>query len=313
MPARMLTRALASASLLAAAQAALANIDIQFDFSYDSSNFFAANPGSIAVLDAAASVFETRFADTLSAITSSGANHFSPSFFDPSAPAANITLSNQSVASDVIRIYVGASGLGGSTRGLGGPGGFDCSGFSGFCSTDTQRGQGETRNLYDANGNLVSRDAVDVAPWGGSISFDNSATNWHFGLTTAGLNSSQADFYSVAVHEVAHVLGFGTSDSFTARTFGSDFVGASTGAVALSDDLGHWADGTLGSVDGLSQQAAMSPSIVGGQRKYFTDLDFAAMRDIGWQVTAVPEASSWAMLLAGLGLVGFAARRRLTA
>ncbi len=30
------------------------------------------------------------------------------------------------------------------------------------------------------------------------------------------------------------------------------------------------------------------------------------------QVTAVPEADSWAMLLAGLGLVGFAARRKLS-
>ena len=29
-------------------------------------------------------------------------------------------------------------------------------------------------------------------------------------------------------------------------------------------------------------------------------------------VTAVPEADSWAMLLAGLGLVGFAARRKLS-
>ena len=54
----------------------------------------------------------------------------------------------------------------------------------------------------------------------------------------------------------------------------------------------------------------MSPAIYNGQRKYFTALDFAAMQDIGWQVTAVPEADTWAMLLAGLGLVGFAARRR---
>jgi MYXO-CTERM domain-containing protein len=36
------------------------------------------------------------------------------------------------------------------------------------------------------------------------------------------------------------------------------------------------------------------------------------MQDIGWQVTPVPEADTWAMLLAGLGLVGFAARRRRT-
>ena len=54
----------------------------------------------------------------------------------------------------------------------------------------------------------------------------------------------------------------------------------------------------------------MDPTITAGVRKNFTDLDFAAMQDIGWQVTPVPEASSWAMMLAGLGLVGIFARRR---
>ncbi|MBS0312224.1 MAG: PEPxxWA-CTERM sorting domain-containing protein, partial [Proteobacteria bacterium] len=261
-------------------------------------------------LNAAASVFETRFADNLTAITSSGPNDFSTKFFNPSTPGADVILSKQSLATDAIRIYAGAADLGGSTLGIGGPGGYDCSGFSSFCNTDTQRGQGETQNLHDSNGALLSRDAVDVAPWGGSISFDNASTNWYFGLTTAGLNSSEYDFYSVAVHELAHVLGFGASDSFKALTFGSDFIGASTGSVALSADLAHWADGTLSTVNGVSQETAMSPAIYNGQRKYFTALDFAAMQDIGWQVTAVPEADTWAMLLAGLGLVGFAARRR---
>ena len=105
----MLARTLASLSLLAAAQPALANIDIQFDFSYDTSNFFSSNPDSVATLNAAASVFETRFADNLTAITSSGPNHFSTVFFNPSTPGADVTLSNQSVATDVIRIYAGAA------------------------------------------------------------------------------------------------------------------------------------------------------------------------------------------------------------
>jgi hypothetical protein len=306
----MLTKTLASLSLLAIAQPALANIDIQFDFSYDASSFFSSNPDSIAALNAAASVFETRFADNLAAITSSGPNHFSTLFFNPSSPGVNVTLSNQSVASDVIRIYAGAADLGGSTLGIGGPGGYNCSGSGSFCGTATQRGQGETQNLYDGNGVLLSRDAVDVAPWGGSISFDNASTNWYFGLTTASLGSSGYDFYSVAVHELAHVLGFGTSDSFEARTFGTHFVGAGTGTVALSADLGHWADGTPSLYNGSSQEAAMTPRIANGTRKNFTNLDFAAMQDIGWQVTAVPETSTWAMMLSGLALVGGLARRR---
>jgi hypothetical protein len=64
-------------------------------------------------------------------------------------------------------------------------------------------------------------------------------------------------------------------------------------------------------VNGSPQEAAMDPDIANGQRKHFTDLDFAAMDDIGWQVAVVPEADTWAMLLAGLGLVGVATRRRM--
>ena len=54
----------------------------------------------------------------------------------------------------------------------------------------------------------------------------------------------------------------------------------------------------------------MDPNIASGTRKYFTDLDFAAMQDIGWQVTPVPEARSWVMMLAGLGMIASLARLR---
>ena len=47
-----------------------------------------------------------------------------------------------------------------------------------------------------------------------------------------------------------------------------------------------------------------------GQRKYLTDLDWALLADVGWQVTAVPEVQTWAMMLAGLGLLGWRMRRR---
>ena len=292
---------LASCLMLVAAQPALANIDIQFDFSYDTSNFFSSNPDSIATLNAAAAVFETRFADSLSAITSSGSNSFDTIFFNPADPfGSDVTLADQSVQADVILIYVGAANLGGGTLGIGGPGGYGCSGFGAFCSNASSRGQGT----------VTGSSATDFATWGGAISFDNTSTNWYFGLDASGLGSSQYDFYSVAVHELAHVLGFSSSDSFDNLVQGSNFVGTHAGTVALTAD-GHGADGTMSLVNGVPQEAAMDPTIANNQRKYFTDLDFAAMQDIGWQVTAVPEADTWVMLLAGLGLVGFAARRRM--
>ena len=286
---------------LAFAPPALANIDIQFDYTYDTGNFFSGNAGSISALESAASVFETRFSDSLSAISSSGSNRFNPIFLNPSNPSGlNITLNSQSFAADVIRIYVGGASLSSSTLGLGGPGGFGCSGFGSFCTDSDRRGQGATSGA----------NPVDFAPWGGAISFNSTNTNWHFGTTTSGLDAGEFDFYSVAVHELAHVLGFGTAQSFNALVSGPNFVGATAGTVALDVERSHWLPGTSSTFNGLSQDAAMDPTITAGVRKNFTDLDFAAMQDIGWQVTPVPEASSWAMMLAGLGLVGIFARRR---
>jgi hypothetical protein len=296
----MTIRPLAFALLAALSAQAQANIDIQFDYSYDNSFFNATNK---ATLDAAAAVFESRFADSLTAITSSGGNSFDTIFFDPADPfGPDASLVDQSVAANVIRVYVGGADLGGGTLGLGGPGGYGCSGSGSFCSNAETRGQGV----------VSGANPVDFAPWGGAISFDNSAsTDWHFGLTTSGLDSYEYDFYSVAVHELAHVLGFATAESFDALIIGSNFIGTNAGTVALYGDFAHWAEGTQSLVNGVAQEAAMDPTIFNGQRKYFTELDFAAMKDIGWEVTPVPEADTWAMLLAGLGLVGFAARRRM--
>ena len=293
---------LAAALALGMSGTAQANIDIQFDFTYDTGSFFA-SADRLAALNAAASVFETRFADTLSAIVSSGSNSFDTVFFNPSNPNTNITLDSASIAADVVRVYVGATNLGGSTLGVGGPGGFQCSGFGSFCADASNRGEGD----------VSGSDAVDFAPWGGAMSF-NSTISWHFGLTPKGLESGESDFYSVALHELAHVLGFGTSDSFDRYVDGSFYGPAAMavhgGAVPMANDGAHWFDGTRSVVNGVSQEAAMDPTIRFGTRKNFTDLDYAAMRDVGWEVTPVPEAETWAMMLAGLGLVGVAAARR---
>ncbi|HNQ03463.1 MAG TPA: PEP-CTERM sorting domain-containing protein [Thiobacillaceae bacterium] len=294
----MQARALTTGLLLMLSSLAQANIKIEFDYSYDTAGFFTSQGKS--VLGAAAAAFETRFADSLAAIDSAGGNDFAIRFFDPANPfAPDIILSQQDFATDVIRVYVGAANLGSSTLGLGGPGGYSCGGFGTFCTDAISRGQGT----------VTGGGATDFALWGGNISFSNTAS-WYFGTDASGITPGQSDFYSVAIHELAHVLGFGTADSFSNLVGGGMFNGPTTGAVVLHDDDSHWAAGTMSLVSGNAQEAAMNPTILKGTRKYFTDLDYAAMQDIGWQVTPVPEAETWAMLLAGLGLVGLAARSR---
>jgi len=55
-------------------------------------------------------------------------------------------------------------------------------------------------------------------------------------------------------------------------------------------------------VDGVSQETAMDPTISYGARKVFTDLDMAALDDVGWDIAAVPLPP--ALLLFGSGLLG---------
>jgi hypothetical protein len=299
------TLSLAVLSTLLAGPAA-ANIDIVFDYSYDTSGFFS-NSLRKSLMESAANVFETRITDTLGAITSSGNNHFNPNFENPST-GSTTTLSNYSVGLNQITVFVGGSSLSGNTLGHGGPGGFGGGGDQAFINS-ISRGQSGYLNASD----------TDFGPWGGSISFNSGFNNWYFDSTLATSNDiSGYDFYSVALHELAHVLGMGTADSWNDQIVGTCTSGSCTlDGYALNyanGDKGHWAAGTMSTINGAgSFEVAMDPDILPSTRKNFTDQDWAGMAYIGWEVApvvAVPEPEAWAMLLAGLGLVGFAAARK---
>ena len=301
-------RHLVAACALTLALAPVQAINIEFDYSFDDGPV-QLTPGQRSVLDFVAAEFGSRLTDTLNA-----ANYPRISFFDPGADATGsgssatqpgASLLNQDIAQDTLRIYAGAAELnayGSGALGVGGIGG----------GTFRDRGQSGVGT-------------TDVAPWGGSISFDVTS-NWYVDPDPATTEAfSGFDFYSVAVHELAHVLGVGTTGSWFSMIDGANgFVGsnavaaysAATGqpetAVPTAPGNGHWANGTQSFLDGVLREAALDPSIGFGQRKPLTDLDWAALDDIGWEVavTAVPEPETYAMMLAGLGLLGFAALRR---
>jgi hypothetical protein len=250
-------------------------ITIKIDYTYDT-GFFTQHPDRQAVLQNAAYILSSRMNDNLSAIVPSGSDTWTASFPNPST-GATVQLNNLTIGANTLLVFAGA-------RPLNGPlghadTGFFWSGSQAWGDTVTGRGQA----------GAVSNPATDFGPWGGAVTFDPNFAGWYFGASATGIAANQEDFLSVAEHEIAHLLGFGTAASWDNRVSGTVFTGPAavqefggnvpvdgTGAAAT-----HWADGTLDK----GHPTDMDPSIAAGQRVGFTNLDFAGLQDLGWNVT----------------------------
>ncbi len=249
----------------------LLTITIQFDYSQDANHFFD-DSARQQILELAGQSLGSRLNDHLQAITPSGSNTWTLSATNPSG-ASSFSLTDVTIPENTLIVFVGARAM--SPLGIGGPGA-----YSSFGSTewlDLVQSRGQAGALNDPQ--------TDFSLWGGSISFDLDA-NWYFGTSEAGLGSGQQDFLSVATHELGHLLGIGTADSWDRYVSGSSFVGPNSravhgGNVPLSGSA-HFREGLR---DG-GQEVALDPSLLDGTRKLFTQLDFAALADIGWEVTS---------------------------
>jgi len=280
-------------------------VDIVLDYSFDTNNFFTANPAAKTDLEAAASFYDSLLTDTLSAITPGGSDSWTAKFFNPSTGEDEV-LENLTLATNEIRIFVGAGSLSEETLGHGGFGGFSIGGSQEFINAILARGQS----------GALTNPKTDFGPWGGSIEF-NLTSDWYFdsdpGTTEAF--AGQNDFYSVALHELGHVLGIGTSDSWFALDSNGVFTGAASvavygSAVPLDEHGAHWDLGTMSTIYGteVAQDAAMDPSLATGTRKYLTALDIAGLSDVGWTI-AVPEPATTLLLLSTIPLL-LASRRQ---
>jgi hypothetical protein len=102
---------------------------------------------------------------------------------------------------------------------------------------------------------------------------------------------TQEDFLTVAEHELGHLLGFGTAPSWENRVVGSSFLGLAAqaehaGAIptdAPNPNAGHWQDSTMDN----GTRCTMDPTLPAGVRATFTQLDFAGLADLGWQVAGL--------------------------
>jgi hypothetical protein len=220
--------------------------------------------------------FYAPFADSLSAI--SGA---SVTFPHPDTGNAAFGLNNFSVPANTVVIFVGGRDLDGNQVGggaVGGPNGA------------FPRGQGT----------IVGSSANDFASWGGVVSFDTKTStgvdrNWHFGVDSLP-GTFQVDFLSVAMHELGHVFGFGASASLENKVSGGLLQGAAStalygGGVPMVFNPGanmheHWGDGVTSPPYANQPAPSFSGTLRLGRRVLLTPLDYAGLKDVGWQVPA---------------------------
>lgn len=241
---------------------------VRFDYRYDS-GFITAEMASL--LETAAELVVGRFDDNLAGFASSGNNRFNATFLNP-ATGQQTTLNNFAVGANELIVFVAGRDLEGTNIAQAGAGGGN--GTQPFFDFAISRGQAGVPN-------------TDVAPWGGGLSFDTQ-TSWYTGLSAEGLPRSGNDFLSVAMHELAHILGFADGvQSFSRYVNQGRFTGPlatqqydGSGSPPLAPDAAHWRENLQ---DG-GQEVALDPTLTQGERKYLTELDFAALGDLGWQL-----------------------------
>lgn len=198
------------------------------------------------------------------------------------------------------------------------------------------RANARALGLYAAHDNTID----------GSVSFSNSFT-WDFDPTN-GVNANAFDFIGVATHEIGHALGFISGVDILDTNFNlavpdaaftyvapGDVFRCSAESKAAGADIDWSADKrkkyfslnncadtiaefSTGRVNGDGRQAShwkddlglgiLDPTSDRGEVLNISGLDLLLFDVIGWDVRAVPEPGSIALVL--LGLAGIAGARR---
>ena len=333
---------LVAVSILSSWHSSVAGFEIVIDYSFDSavledgavSGFF--NPsytyadGSTGLdrrirMERAAAIVASNISDELLPVLPGPDDTLVIRFANPKDGGGH-TILNPVLPADTIIIYAGGRNIGGATLGLGGMGYVDVTwGSPEFIDAGQHRGEGPSGSM--------GQPADEYGPWGGSVAFnteivvefEGAPTNfdWHFGETTEGLDLHY-DFLTVAIHEIGHVMGFGTAESFDryidvgGTPLGADnsFIGPQAmavwgGPVPLEGDSSfplrspsHW-------LAGLDEDSTvMDTTLRLGRRASMQSVDWAALADIGWDVVLIPEPSGVGLLTLGLAGMMLSASNR---
>jgi len=290
--------------LLSPAASAL-TIDLRYDL--DTTGFFN-QPGAKEALRTAADFYEELIVDQLGAIdrTQYGNGTWTPTYSHPvtGAQTAVPGHANMLVPANTLIIFAGAAALPAGMAANAGPGGVsglspEASG-SGFpwANRVYNRGEPGAIKLVQSGASLTfTSNPVDFAPWGGAMFFNSSMANWNFS-TTSATGTSGPDALSVALHEIAHILGVGIwlpQCSWKTLTPAGPFLGIlasqSYGTLPLTD-YAHLFPGTnsralgvFGRTHGTLTTSLMVANLQHSNNFYVpTDVDLAILHDIGWEI-----------------------------
>ncbi|MCB1211362.1 MAG: hypothetical protein KDK97_18695, partial [Verrucomicrobiales bacterium] len=249
-------------------------IDIQFDYTYDTSGFFS-DPDRKTVLEKAGEAWEAALtgASTPAIPLGTGGNTWTLAFNRPDVAAnlgdaKNLSIVNRPLAADTIVIYVGAR-----TDVYGG--------YLGYAEYSySWAGFPAWVNMINARNSSTNFDS-----FGGGIAFDSDA-DWHFDTdpTTKESFPGQYDFYSLALHEIGHLLGFNEgAAAFRRQALGGHFTGPTVvgvfgSAPPISASSGHWQSGLLFGGNPCVMSTPLSPNV----RVDLNPIDKAVMPDLGY-------------------------------
>lgn len=125
-----------------------------------------------------------------------------------------------------------------------------------------------------------------------------------------GANRFESDWW----YEPLDLFRYSAAGVADVRVGGTPYFsvdGGVTNLAAFSTGSDH-GNGWQASHFGPGQINLMRPFVGDGEYYDASSRDLAAFDAIGWDIAPVPEPSTWAMLAAGLGLVGWTSRRRKT-
>ncbi len=342
--------------LLATASSAMAlNIQLDFHHDEETNRFFSSNPKAKSAVEKAANDLGEAIANSLRQIdkdiyrathgTTTATFDWTWIYINPVTGEIE-TIRIPRVNEDTVIVHVGTRNLDHETLGQGGAGGAKIiltgkgnpdewidtvAAAEAMSNASMSRGSGPIFGTISGSADFSGHTARYSLNYGltvGNLWFDADTNNnrsrdsnaelaafWHYDTNTP-VAAGKTDLYTVALHELLHTIGLGSSKTWSELANGNQWLGQEAARVAgtsyLLDTDGYHARPGLMSrrlSDGVLQEALVCSSIIPGSRKELTELDLAFLADLGY-ITSVPEPSGL-LMLSSAALVSLFRKQRL--